>query len=196
MVRRGRTRPVSSSVFPATRSRRPSGKNAIRAIGPPAPRHVIASGLAVASQNLTVWSELVEASRRPSGLKATQVTFCVWPRSVKGSCPPAISQTLMAPSAPPRRSAAPSGLNATLRPSPGGPPATASRSSVRGVPDLAPCGPSSRSRSGLRRGDRPTPVSGPPMAGDASGSARRSRGSRGSARPACSPPGARRARSR
>ena len=38
------------------------------------PRQVIASGLEAASQNLIVWSELVDPRHRPSEEKATQVT--------------------------------------------------------------------------------------------------------------------------
>ena len=68
MARRGRTRPASSSVLPATRILLPSGKKAIRAIGPPVPSPGdLTSGLAAASQNLIVWSELLDAEPQAVG---------------------------------------------------------------------------------------------------------------------------------
>ena len=59
--RRGRTRPASSSVFPATRSRRPSGKKATRAIGPPSPRQVDRLGV---GRGVPELDRLVRAGRR------------------------------------------------------------------------------------------------------------------------------------
>src|SRR5206468_1418882 len=68
-----------------------------------------------ASHNLTVLSQLPEATRLPSGLKATGSTKAVWPLRVAGLPTASTSHSLIVLSALPEASSLPSGLKATHR---------------------------------------------------------------------------------